>query len=154
MVSVSGRIREGFIEEVINRVSTGKVGFYCEDWVAEFISLRVNSKCWFKSIWNKVRLGWHFWSYFDGYGNDLIKINYHCIWRPEVGNFARIQMRGGDYTWEVKKMEKFEMISIYLAYVNVGVTNLEKEYREKIINFKFGNDFMLKQVLKFFWHCL
>lgn len=31
MVSVSGRMREGFMEEVINRVSTGKVGFYCED---------------------------------------------------------------------------------------------------------------------------
>lgn len=47
-------------------------------------------------------------------------------------------------------MEKSEMISIYLASVNVGVTNLEKEYRKKVINFQFRNDFMLKQVLKCF----
>lgn len=45
------------------------------------------------------------------------------------GNIARIQMRDDDYTQKVGKMKESEMISIYLASMNVGVTNLEKEYR-------------------------
>lgn len=46
------------------------------------------------------------------------------------GNIARIQMRDDDYTQKVRKVEESGTISIYLASMNVGVTNLEKEYRE------------------------
>ena len=43
---------------------------------------------------------------------------------------SRIQMRDDNYTREVREIQQYKVISMCLAWVDVGVTNLEKEYRK------------------------